>query len=474
MHELQSFTFDGLAVLLAEMAQLREENLALRVRVAELEARLAKDSHNSSKPPSSDSPYRKPQPKSLRQPSGRKPGGQKGHEGSTLRQAEQADIEEVHGPAGDCTCARSWAEAQLKILPERRQEIGLLIERVVSEHRIGERTCGCGRVARGVFPEGIRGAVQYGPSVQGLATYLTQSDFLPYERAAQFFDEVAGITLSPATLAAANTQASNRLQPIVEAIRAALVRAGVAHADESGMRVSGKLHWLHVLGTTDLTAYWIHPKRGQEALEAIGLLRHFNGILVHDHWSAYAVYGCLHAMCNAHHLRELIGIQETTAQGWPEPLMALLLAGKAEADGARTAGDASLSAERLAHYHAEYARILTAAEALNPANTQPTGKRGRIKQTPAHNLLRRLRKHQDDTLRYLADLRVPFDNNQAERDIRMPKCKQKISGGFRTREGAETFAIIRSYISTLRKQSINLYQSLVLTFQGQPPVPQLG
>jgi transposase len=300
MHEQQPFTPDDISSLLSELAQLREESCQLRARVAELEARLSKDSHNSSKPPSSDSPYRKPNPKSLRERSGRKPGGQKGHPGSTLRQAEQADDEQVHGPTGLCTCGRPWAEADLNVLPELRQEIGIIIQREVIDHRIAEGTCTCGCKARGAFPEGIQGAVQYGPSVQGLATYLTQGDFLPYERAAQFFDEVAGIALSPATIEAANTQAASRLRPIVEGLRAALVHAGVAHADESGMRVAGKLHWLHVLSTAKLTAYWIHPKRGQEALEAIGLLRQFNGILVHDHWSAYAVYGCLHAMCNAH------------------------------------------------------------------------------------------------------------------------------------------------------------------------------
>ena len=474
MNDLGSLTPQDLAALLAELAQLREENARLRARVQELEARLAKDSHNSSKPPSSDPPFRKPSPKSLRKPSGRKPGGQKGRNGVTLRQVENPDRQEIHYPSGDCPCGRTLDEAKVTILPERRQSVEIRIERWVVEHGVAECTCACGRHHRGAFPAWVRGPIQYGPSVQGLAVYLTQYQLLPYARTAELFEDLAGIALSAATVQAATEAAAAHVAPPVQAIRAALVESPVAHADESGMRVGGKRHWLHVRSTALLTAYWIHPKRGREALEAIGLLRRFLGILVHDHWSAYAVYGCLHAMCNAHHLRELIGLGETTGESWPERLIQLLLAGKTEADQARVAGLTALPQPRLAHYREAYERILADGEALHPPNTQPTGKRGRIKQTPAHNLLRRLREHRDDTLRYLSDLRVPFDNNQAERDVRMPKCKQKISGGFRSTDGADAFAIVRSYLSTLRKQSADLYRALTLAFQGKAPMPLLG
>ena len=466
-------TQQDLASLLAELAQLREENARLRARVQELEARLAKDSHNSSKPPSSDPPFAKPSPKSLRKRSGRKPGGQKGRHGVTLRQVENPDEQEIHAPTAECACGRSLQEAPVRLLPESRQSVEIRIARSVVEHRVGECTCACGRQHRGAFPRWVRGPIQYGPSVQGLAVYLTQYQLLPYARTAELFEDLAGIALSEATVQAASVAAALHLEPPVEAIREALVTSPVAHADESGMRVAGKLHWLHVLSTALWSAYWIHAKRGRVALEAIGVLRRFFGILVHDHWSAYAVYDCLHALCNAHHLRELIGITETTGQSWPEALMELLLAGKAEADQARAAGLCALPESRLAHYRKHYQCILAQGEALNPPNTQPTGKRGRIKQTPAYNLLRRLREHRDETLRYLCDLRVPFDNNQAERDVRMPKCKQKVSGGFRSTDGAEAFAIIRSYLSTLRKQSANLYQALTLAFQGQAPMPLL-
>lgn len=472
MPEPTSPVAPDLATLLAELARLREENVWLRARVQELEARLAKDSHNSSKPPSSDPPFCKPQ--SLRQSSGRKPGGQKGRKGVTLRQVEHPDEQKVHAPSGTCPCGRPLDPADATVLGERRQTVEIEVRRRIVEHRVAQCICTCGLQHRGAFPEWVRGPIQYGPSVQALSVYLTQYQLLPYARTAELFEDLAGIAISPGTVEAATRTAAEQVKSPVQAIREALVVAPVAHADESGMRVQGKLYWLHVLSTSLLTAYCIHPKRGREALEAIGLLRRFLGVLVHDHWSAYAVYGCLHAMCNAHHLRELIGIVEATGQAWPERLMALLLAGKAEAEAARSAGLMALPPPRLDGYRQQYLHILEEGEALNPPADQASGRRGRIKQSPAYNLLRRLRKHQEETLRYLSDLRVPFDNNQAERDVRMPKCKQKVSGCFRSSDGAEAFATIRSYLSTLRKQSADLLQALTLAFQGKAPVPLLG
>jgi transposase len=451
---------------------LRQENVQLRALVRELEARLGKDSHNSSKPPSSDPPYRKP--RSLRQPSARKPGGQQGRRGGTLRQVEQPDEVCIHAPIGHCSCGRPLDEASATLLGQRRQTVEIEVRRRVVEPRVAQHTCACGRQHRGAFPEWARGPIQYGPSVQALAVYLTQYQLLPYARSAELLADLAGIAISPATLEAATRGAAEQVKPAVEAIREALVEAPVAHADESGMRVEGKLHWLHVLSTARLSAYWIHPKRGREALEAFGLLRRFEGVLVHDHWSAYALYTCLHAMCNAHHLRELIGIGEATGQAWPERLIELMLAGKAEAERAREAGLSALPPQRLEHYWQRYLEILAEGEALNPPAERGSGKRGRIRQSPAYNLLRRLREHRDETLRYLSELRVPFDNNQAERDIRMPKCKQKVSGCLRSADGAEAFALIRSYLSTLRKQSANLLHALTSAFQGKAPVPLLG
>ena len=275
--------------------------------------------------------------------------------------------------------------------------------------------------------------MQYGPGVSALAVYMTQYQLLPYQRSADLLEELAGIAISPASLHSAVTQATRRLAAPVQAIRQALVRAPVAHADETGLRVGGALHWLHVLSTATLTAYFAHPKRGGEALSAFGLLEQFSGTLVHDHWSAYDRHTGAHGFCNAHHLRELIGLEEAFPnQGWASRMIDFLCEAKAAADQARAQGLAALPPCDLEAFRHRFEAILDHGERVNPARTNPTGQRGRIKQSPAHNLIARLRRRRDDVLRFLADLRVPFDNNQAERDVRMPKLKQKVSGGFRS------------------------------------------
>jgi transposase len=466
----------------AELAALRAENVTLRTqveqllqRVQELEARLAKDSHNSSKPPSSDPPFKKPPPRSLRTPSGKKPGGQKGHPGATRELVDEPERTVIVPLTGPCPCGRERAGIAVTLLPERRQVTELVIRREVTEYRTVAGVCGCGQTHRSAFPDGVSAPVQFGPGVSALAVYLTQYQLLPYQRSADLLGELAGIAIAPASLHTAVTQATRRLAAPVQAIQQALVRAPVAHADETGLRVDGTLHWLHVFSTATLTAYFAHPKRGGEALSAFGLLEQFSGTLVHDHWSAYDRHTGAHGFCNAHHLRELIGLEEAFPnQGWAARMIDFLCQAKAAADQARAQGLAALPPCDLEAFRHRFEAILDHGERVNPARTNPTGQRGRIKQSPAYNLIARLRRRRDDVLRFLADLRVPFDNNQAERDVRMPKLKQKVSGGFRSTAGAEGFATIRSYLSTLRKQSANIFQSLVMTFQGNPPMPRLG
>jgi len=461
-----------LGALVAEQAAVIEQQ---RQRIEELEARLAKDSHNSSKPPSSDPPFKKPPPRSQRKPSGRKPGGQKGHRGVTRSLVDHPEHNVVVPLTGTCTCGRCCAQIDAEVLPERRQVVELVIRSEVTEYRIVTGTCACGRGQRSAFPDGVDAPVQYGPSVSAFAVYMTQYQLLPYQRTANALEELAGIAISPGSIHRAVAVAAAHLEAPVQAIRAALVEAPVAHADETGVRVGGTLHWLHVLSTAHLTAYFAHPKRGAEALDAFGLLEHFFGVLVHDHWSAYARYLCLHAFCNAHHLRELIAIAEMIpSQTWATDMIALLCEANEVVGEARVQGLTALSPSQVQQFQARYDTILTAAETRNPRRPRRPGTRGRIKQSPAYNLIARLREHRDEVLRFISDLRVPFDNNLAERDIRMPKLKQKVSGCFRAETGAQNFATIRSYLSTLRKQSADIFQSLVLTFRGSPPMPRLG
>jgi transposase len=310
--------------------------------------------------------------------------------------------------------------------------------------------------------------------VAALAVSLTHEQHLPYQRTAELFQALAGIALSPATLYAMGREAAARLTAPVAAIGQALLEQAVAHADEIGLRVGGALAWLHVLCTATLTFYAVPAKRGREALAAIGPLASFRGTLVHDHWSGYATYSCQHAFCNAHHLRELIAVAEPYPRlAWPSQLIALLCEANEATCIARAAGLNALPGPLIDDFFDRYQALLAEGARCHPRRRAPPGRRQRVKQSPAYNLISRLHEHRDEVLRFLNDLRVPFDNNQAERDIGMPKLKQKVSGGFRSEDGAQAFATIRSYLCTLRKQSIDPYRALLLTFQGNPPMPRL-
>lgn len=461
--------------LRAQVAEQAAQITQLLQRVQELEARLAKDSHNSSKPPSSDPPFKKPPPRTLRQPSGRKPGGQQDHSGATLALVADPEHTVTLPLVGCCACGQSLSALPVEELPERRQVADLVVRREVTEYRTVRGVCACGQVHRSAWPAGVAAPVQYGPGVAALAVYLTHYQQLPYQRTGELLAALAGIALSPATLYAMGREAAARLNAPVAAIGQALVGRAVAHADETGMRVAGALQWLHVLCTATLTCYAIHAKRGRDALAAIGLLASFRGILVHDHWAAYAVYTCQHAFCNAHHLRELIALAETYPEvPWPKLLIALLCEANEATCMARAAGLAALPGPMVEDFFTRYDALLAEGARCHPRRTGPPGRRGRVKQTPAYNLIGRLRDHRQEVLRFVTDLRVPFGNNQAERDIRMPKLKQKVSGCFRSEEGAHAFATIRSYLSTLRKQSVDPYQALVMTFRGNPPMPRLA
>lgn len=301
-----------------------------------------------------------------------------------------------------------------------------------------------------------------------MATY----QLLPYERTAEALEDLFGVSPSEGTLTSAQNTAYTRLEPVEQAIQEALRQAGVAHVDETGVRVAGRTEWVHVMSTSRLTFYAHHAKRGHEALEAIGLLLDFVGRRVHDAWAPYLKLPGLYALCNAHLLRELIGLHEDTGQAWVQKLIRLLLRMKAAVAQARAAGQTALSPRQCAGYEAAYTRWVNEGSRANPP-PKPTGKRGRPKQAPARNLLDRLDTHREAMLAFLHDFRVPFDNNQAERDLRMLKVKHKVSGCFRSPQGAAYFCRIRGYIATLRKQGYSILDGLTTLFAGQPYRPQL-
>jgi transposase len=455
----------------ARIAALEATVLTLEIRLAELEAKLAADSTKSNRPPSSDGLKKgPPKPRSLRLRSGKKPGGQPDHPGTTLAFSENPDQIVVHALPPLCDACNeplpestAFTARQVFDLPE--------IRFTVTEHRVMEVQCLCGKAHRGEFPVGVNAPVQYGPNVTAVAVYLTQHQMLPVQRTSDLITDMFGLSFSAASVQQAIVDAAERLAPTVDAIADALRKAPVVHADETGMRVESKLHWMHTAATPLFTWLGCHKKRGTEAMNEHGILPHFRGTLVHDGLKWYRSFeDCLHSLCNQHHLRELKALVEDHQQQWAEHLGMLLQEACHEVN---VSENGCLTPERIEDYRARYDALLCTGERENPARA-PSGKRGRTKQSTATNLLGRLRTHADDVWRFAGDPEVPFTNNIAEQAVRMPKVKQKISGGFRTKQGVERFCVIRSYLETMRKQGHHLVTTLTQAIRGVVPQPHLA
>lgn len=454
-----------------ELAQQLEKQAAA---LKELQARLEKNSRNSSKPPSSDG-YRKPnRTTSLRKPGQKPTGGQLGHDGYTLKPSTQPNHTEIH-VVEQCEQCGADLNAVEVTAPEERQVFDLPAIRIeVTAHRAEIKFCPvCGAENRGHFPAGVTGSVQYGTGVKTWAAYFSSEHFVPVERTAQIFEDLVHHRLSEATILKAGQELSHGVEPAMETVKAQLREAAVLHTDESGVRVNGQLHWLPVAATERLTHYDIHAKRGQEAMEEAGILPAFQGTAVHDHWKPYFGYkNCAHGLCNAHHLRELQYIEQHYGQAWAAEMTAWLLDIKQTVE-ATPEPCTSLPPESLAAFEQRYDRVVNAGYEANPQappveDGNSPKKRGRRKQTPPLTLLDRLRDFKPQVLAFMYDFRVPFDNNLAEREVRMIKVKQKVSGCFRTLAGAKDFARIRGYISTARKNAVNVFGAIRDAFGGKP------
>jgi transposase len=461
------------AALEEQVKVLTAEVQTLTAEVQALKAQLNKDSHNSHKPPSSDGPAKRPHPRSLRDRSGKPTGGQDGHPGLTRLLVDDPQVVVPHLPEVCGGCGAPLVAGRV-VGQERRQVIEIPRPRPeVTEHQAMRMECPvCQTVTVGKFPPEVTQPVQYGPRTKAAAVYLQTYQLLSYERTAEAMGDLFGVCPSEGTLATAQQTAYTELEGVEQAIREALGTADVAHVDETGVRVTGHTAWVHVVSTTLLTFYAHHAKRGRAAIEAIGLLLNFAGRRVHDAWMPYLSLPGLYALCNAHLLRELISLHEETGQAWVQKLIRLLLSMKAAVAAARTAEQPALTPKQLAGYEAAFTRFIAEGLRANPP-PKPTGKRGRPKQTTARNLLDRLVTHRPAVLVFLHDFRVPFDNNQAERDLRMLKVKQKVSGCFRSSDGANYFCRIRGYLSTLRKQGYSILDGLTSVFSGQPYMPRL-
>ena len=463
---------------LQELPALREQVALLAAEVQELRGRLAKDSHNSSKPPSSDGLGRKT--RSLRRRSGNKPGGQLGHRGETLRLEATPDAVVAHRPTRCATCLAELGTEALVVAQERRQVVDLPpgLRLVVTEHQALHVRCpACQQVSVGAFPAEAASRAQYGPRLRALGVYLFEQQLVPYGRVRTLRADLFGASLSVGTLLSWVQQAARVLQPVETAIKAALGQAGVLHSDESGVRQAGHLAWAHVTSTPRLTHYAVHPQRGSPATDTIGILPTYRGVSVHDGWKPYRTHTqCRHALCNIHHLRELTFLEEVYQQAWATDLKALLLEMKAATQTARAAHQTHLPAAVRDACVARYQALVAAGLAANPPPVRPPGprRRGRLKQSPARNLLERLALDQDQVLAFLDDLAIPFDNNQAERDLRMLKVQQKVSGSFRSSRGAAAFARVRGYLSSLAKQGLALLPALEAVFAGTPLYPSFA
>lgn len=453
--------------LCEENARLRAENEELLARVAELERQLGLNSSNSGKPPSSDGlkkPKREPRTRSLREASGKPTGGQKGHKGETLRQVAEPDTTIDHCPA---TCASCGSELTLAMSSGygARQVFDLPEPQplTVTEHRAHTCRCGqCGAQTRATFPDGVTAPVQYGPRTAAFVLYLLHYHLLPEDRLAQVMADLFGVRLVAATIARISRTCAGRLQGFADTVCSLIKAAPVKHLDETGFRIGGKTQWLHVACTLWLVFYRVSPKRGS-------LLEGVTGIVVHDHWKPYyTMAGVLHALCNAHHLRELQALVEIEKEDWARRMQRLL---RRACHATRLARDRNqpvkpaLVALIRRHFDTIVAAGLAFHEALPPLAApnakKDGGRRGRPRRRTGHNLLMRLRDRKEDVLRFLTDPSVPFTNNEAERDGRMMKLRQKISGGFRSEQGANDFANIRSLIATAKKQGWDIINTLM-------------
>jgi transposase len=458
-----------LAAERAEKATLREQMEQILRRLREVEGYLAKDSHNSSKPPSSDSVARKRGKQ--RQRSGKKTGGQPGHVGRTLLQVVSPDEVVRHRPTVCAHCQQELSAVPSSVT-ERRQvhdlpEVRLLVQ----EHQVEEVRCpACGWRNEGSFPRGVEAPTQYGPNMRAVAVYVQQYQLVPLGRTCELLEDMYDCRVSEGTLAAWVQQAAERLGPTVERIADWLSVGRLQHGDETSMRVGGKRQWVHVNSTRWLTHLAWHPKRGKRALEAIGIWPRFGGRAMRDRWVSYDQYACAHSICGAHLLRDCTYVHEQEHQDWAGEMYDLLLDMHAAADEWRQRGARCVPAYERDEWVARYFEILASGFAAQPppAREAVPKRRGRQKQSAAKNLLDDLLRRADQVLAFLDDLRIPFTNNQAEQDLRMVKVQQKIAGTFRSDAGATAFCRIRSYLSTMRKQGHSMLTALAAVFAGKP------
>lgn len=467
--DLMSLTKPELIAIILKQQELiiRLENIVARQeqRIRQLEEMLHKDSHNSHIPPSQSFHI---SVKNLREKTGKQPGGQKGHPGKTLPMVSQPDRTIAYQVTRCEQCGKDLSGSPTEGC-ERRQVFDIpAIVCEITEHQAEKKRCSCGHLTTARFPEFVNAPVQYGINLQCLLIVLAAHEYVSFERISELLEQLISYRVNESTVCSLQDKLYDKLADFEEKSKVQLTRSEVIHNDETGIPVEGKQRWLHVTSSEELTHYGVDTKRGKEAIDRIGILPLFHGTSVHDGWKAYFGYeACHHALCNAHHLRELIFFEEEEKATWATSLKNLLLSSRAQVAKARDEGQDHLDLASLQEIESQYREILEGAKAGLPPPLR-TGKRGKPKKTKQQNFIERMLEHEGSVLAFIYDFRVPFDNNLAERDIRMVKLKNKVSGTFRSPHGAECFARIRGYISTVRKNGGNVFLEIKNAFCGQP------
>jgi transposase len=461
---------------LREIIYQKDEQIALlKEKIKILEERLNKNSSNSSKPPSTDAfVNKKPRTKSLRKKSGKKPGGQEGHQGITLKKVDNPNEIKPHKVDRCEKCSKNIEDVEATDYEGRQVfDIPPITVQII-EHRAEIKKCPyCDHITKADFPEDIKHPVQYGPNIASLSVYLHDYQLIPYERSCELLSDVCGCEISPATLIRAEQICFENLEDYEKEIKNFLRQSDVVNFDETGLKVESKRNWLHIASTDKMTCYFSHPKRGSEAMDEMNILPDFKGTAVHDFWKSYFKYACIHSLCNSHLLRELNGVYENYNQRWSKDMGDLLIEIKTIVDDKREIVD-HLEPVYIEYFEEKYNKITRIGLEENPPPLIPhkqLKKRGRKKQTAAKNLLDRFIGYKSDILRFMYDFEVPFDNNQAERDGRMMKLQQKISGTFRSIKGAVSFCRIRGYISTVKKNKLSVIDNIKDAIDGKPFIP---
>jgi transposase len=464
-----------------EILTLRAENADLSAQVsslsatvnkllaanAELTARLNKNSSNSSKPPSTGIV----RTKSLRIQSGKKHGGQPGHKGSTLYMVDKPDKVETHGVSTCKGCGGSLHSTIVKGY-DRRQVFDIPpIRMEVTEHLCEVKCCPhCQLENKGSFPIEVGRPTQYGNSLKRLCVYLSSFQMIPYDRCSLLIRDLTGMAPSAGTLVNFNNGFRNSLvsSGFEQDLKKKIPASPVCHFDETGYYFDDNRNWLHVAATETLTYYYPHEKRGQDAMDAMDLLPQYTGVAVHDHWASYQEYCCKHSLCNIHHLRDLTFCNEQEHNEWAASMIVMLLEMKGVVDECKENGMDSIGVGRMVSLESSYDALVEKGYVQYPFPVKETVKRGKIKKTKSQNLIERFKDHKEAIIRFVKDFNVPFGNNIAEQAIRMTKVKQKISGCFRSKKGAESFALARSYIDTMRKQNYNIMDAIGFAINGNP------